>query len=66
MELNQKDLIDIKDLENNILELRDKLIPLSTSYTESAGAPEKAEGEKSDKTLKNESAADNGGGGNNG
>lgn len=66
MDLNQKDLIDIKDLENNILELRDKLIPLSTSYTESAGAPEKAEGEKSDKTLKNESATDNGGGGNNG
>ena len=66
MDLNQKDLIDIKDLENNILELRDKLIPLSTSYTESAGAPEKAEGETSDKTLKNESATDNGGGGNNG
>ena len=66
MDLNQKDLIDIKDLENNILELRDKLIPLSTSYTESAGAPEKAEGEKSDKTLKNESATDNGGGINNG
>lgn len=67
MNLTQKDLISIKDLENEVLELRDKLIPLSTSYTESAeaeniGRPEKAEGQKSDKTLQNKASEDNGGG----
>lgn len=65
MDLTQKDLISIKDLENEVLGLRDKLVPLSTSYTETAennatGAPEKAEGEKSDKTLQNQSAVDKG------
>lgn len=65
MDLTQKDLINIKDLENEVLELRDKLLPLSTSYTEAAGTevgrPEKAEGQKSDKTIKNQTSIDNGG-----
>lgn len=65
-DLSQKDLVDIKDLEA-ALKLRDKLIPLSTSYTEtseSVGAPKKSDEAKSDKTLKNEESIDNGGDGN--
>lgn len=33
--LTQKDLVNVKDLENNVLKLKDILIPLSTSYTQS-------------------------------
>lgn len=33
--LTQKDLVNIKDLENDVLKLGDKLKPLSTSYTQS-------------------------------
>lgn len=33
MGLSQRDLGNVKDLENNILKLDDKLIPLQTSYT---------------------------------
>jgi hypothetical protein len=56
--LNQKDLISIKDLENNLLKMSEKLVPLSTSYTESgsndgAGRPSLPDSEKSDKTVKN-------------
>lgn len=61
--LSQKDLGNIKDLENDVLNLKDKLIPLSSSYTESAkgdtGAPKKDEKDKSPKTLQNEEALDN-------
>ena len=65
-DLSQKDLVNVKDLEE-ALGLRDKLIPLSTSYTEAAnsdegGAPQKSEEEKSDKTLDNEEALDSSGG----
>jgi hypothetical protein len=34
--LSQRDLGNIKDLENNVLKLGEKLIPPSTSYTQSA------------------------------
>ena len=34
MEITQ---MTLKDLENKVLNLRDALIPLSTSYTESSG-----------------------------
>ena len=34
--LSQKDLGNLKDLENNVLKLGEKLIPPSTSYTQSA------------------------------
>lgn len=33
--LSQRDLVDVKDLENDVLKLGDKLKPLSTSYTQS-------------------------------
>lgn len=67
--LSQKQFFDIKTLENDVLSLKDMLIPLSTAFTESAegrirkpnagedgidgGAPEKDQTKKSDKTIKN-------------
>lgn len=33
--MTQRDLVNIKDLENDVLKLGDRLIPLSTSYTQS-------------------------------
>ena len=58
---SQKDLVNIKDLENDVLSLTDKLLPPKTSYTQNAeeagdsgGRPTKEAGEKKDQTLKNE------------
>lgn len=63
MGFSQKDLTDIKELENNYLDLTNILIPLQTSYTQSSdsqgGAPEKSLEEKSPKTLSNEEALTN-------
>lgn len=59
--LSQREIVNIKDLENDVLNLRDKLIPLQTSYTESSGevgAPEKPLEKKAEKTIKNEDAID--------
>lgn len=56
MGLNQLELVNLKDLENDVLDLKDRLIPLSTSYTESndgPGAPEKPLEQKSTKTIQN-------------
>lgn len=66
--INQRDLTNLKDLENNLLKLKDKLVPLSTSYTQSSetngsGAPKKSQQEKSEKTIQNETSLDNQGGG---
>ena len=46
--MSQKDLVDIKDLENEVLKLGDKLKPLSTSYTQSnsSNSSEKKDGEE--------------------
>ena len=67
--LSVKQLDDLKDLENDVLKLGEKLVPLATSYNQSAGAsgaeagkvgrPALAEEEKSEKTLRNEAAAEN-------
>ena len=67
MGLNQKELINIKQLENNELKLQENLIPLSSSYTQSstaneAGAPEKKPEEKAEQTVKNEESIENQGG----
>ena len=62
--VSQKELGNIKDLENDVLGLKEKLIPLSTSYTESGnspGRPEKPLEEKSAKTIANEESLDSGG-----
>ena len=67
--LTQSDLSDIKDLENDLLVLSEKLLPLSSSYTQSEsgtgdgpGAPKLDPTEKSDKTIKNEESLQKQGG----
>ena len=62
--ISQRDLVNIKDLENEVLSLKSKLIPPDTSYTQSSksgqvGAPAKEEADKSPKTLENEKSLDN-------
>ena len=64
MGISQGELINVKDLENDVLKLSDKLIPLSTSYTQSGnspGRPALSPEEKSEKTVANEISLDNGG-----
>lgn len=56
--ISQKELGNLKDLENDVLKLGEKLIPLTTSYTQSndaqAGAPVKEGIDKSPKTEQNQ------------
>jgi hypothetical protein len=63
MDLSQRELNNIKDLENDVLKLKEKLLPLSTSYTESGnvGRPTKDAQDKSAKTVANEESLDRGG-----
>lgn len=64
--LNQRELSNIKDLENDLLELHTKLLPLSSAYTQSGsgdvGRPPLAEEDKSIKTIQNEQSLDHQGG----
>lgn len=69
--LSQNELKNIKNLENDVLNLKDLLVPLSSAYTESAksaegtgkvGAPEKKLEEKAVKTIQNEESLDHQGG----
>lgn len=63
--LTQKDLVNIKDLENIGLKMEEKLKPLSSAYTQSAGKvgrPELSPDQKSPKTIQNEQSLDNNGG----
>ena len=63
--ITQKDLVNLKDLENTSLKLIEKLIPLESAYTQSAGGevgrPELPADQKSQKTIQNEQSLDNGG-----
>ena len=62
--LTQKDLINLKDLENKALNLIEKLIPLSSAYTQGSGQvgrPTLPADQKSQKTIQNEQSLDNGG-----
>ena len=63
MDLSQRELSSIKDLENDVLKLKEKLLPLSTSYTETGnvGRPAKDAQDKSAKTVANEESLDRGG-----
>ena len=63
MDISQRELNNIKDLENDVLKLKEKLLPLSTSFTETGnvGRPEKDAQDKSAKTVANEESLDNGG-----
>lgn len=59
--LSQKDLSNLKVLENDVLKLREKLLPLESSYTQSSGEvgrPRLNVDEKSPKTLQNEESLD--------
>ena len=62
--ITQKDLLNIKELENDALDLLTKLIPLQSSYTQNAkgdvGRPALPLDEKSEKTIQNEQSLDNG------
>jgi hypothetical protein len=63
--LDQREIVNIKDLENNVLGLKDILIPLSSAYTQSSndvGAPPKNLEDKAEKTIQNEDAIDHQGG----
>ena len=63
--INQRDLVSIKGLENDLLKLSEVLIPLASSYTQSngeVGRPEKALEDKAPKTIQNEDAINNQGG----
>lgn len=63
MGISQQDLGSIKDLENDVLNLAERLKPLSSSYTQSAanspGAPAKEQEDKAEKTIENEESMDN-------
>lgn len=65
--ITQKDLINLKSLENDTLKmLEDVLLPLSSAYTQGSGTgkvgrPELSPEEKSIKTIQNEQSLDNGG-----
>ena len=63
MDISQRELSNVKDLENDVLKLKEKLLPLSTSYTETGnvGRPEKDAQDKSEKTIANEKSLDRGG-----
>ncbi len=63
MDISQRELNNIKDLENDVLKLKEKLLPLSTAYTETGnvGRPEKDAQDKSAKTIANEESLDHGG-----
>ena len=50
--LTQKDLVNIKDLENDVLKLGDKLKPLQTSYTQT-GEEKTGDGDASKKKAAN-------------
>lgn len=71
--ITQKDLVNLKHLENDMLGLGDLLKPLSTSYTQSGegangktdgepGAPSKPTEEKNETTIVKETSKDNTGG----
>ena len=59
--LSQKDLVNVKKLENTLLELKNLLIPLDSSYTQAkgdVGRPPLSNDEKSPKTIQNEESLD--------
>lgn len=72
MGINQKDLGNIKDLENDVLNLSEKLLPLSSAYTQSGngsnevdgqakkdvGRPKKEQEDKQEGTLQKEESLD--------
>lgn len=65
MGMSQREIVNVKELENDVLNLQEKFIPLSSAYTQSngdgndkVGAPEKKLEDKAQKTIQNEDAID--------
>ena len=69
MDLSQRDIVNIKELENDVLELADVLIPLQSAFTQGAEDPNaketgraaKDQSEKAETTLAKEESLDKGG-----
>ena len=64
MGISQRDLSNLKDLENDVLGLMKKLEPLNNSYNQSnstnkVGRPALKDEDKSEKTIKNQEAIEN-------
>lgn len=57
--LNQRDLLGVKDLENDLLKLNEKLIPLKTAYTSSAADQKNESSASSDKNQQSAQSASN-------
>lgn len=67
--ISQKDLCNLKELENDVLKLDESLIPLKTSYTQSntatqvadakVGRPQLKQEEKAEQTIANEQSQEN-------
>lgn len=60
--LTQRNFGALKDLENNVLNFSERLIPLQSAYTQSAGAPTKTTEEKSATTIAKEDSINKMGG----
>jgi hypothetical protein len=60
MGINQKDLIGLKELENDVLKLGEKLIPLSSSYTQTNGSEDPKKDEEGDEGDGSSSGGDQG------
>ena len=65
MDLSQSELVDIKELENDVYKMSEILKPLSSAYnggnstgTGEVGRPKKSVEEKSERTLANEESLD--------
>lgn len=64
MDLSQRDLLGLKELETEVDKLQEKLIPLSSAYTQSAnepGRPVMKQEDKAETTIKQEISKDKGG-----
>ena len=64
LDLDQRDLVSMKELENNIEDLQNKLIPLNSAYTQSSdpGRPEMKIEEKAQTTIEQEASKNKQGG----
>ena len=64
LDLDQRDLVSMKELENNIENLQNKLIPLNSAYTQSSdpGRPEMKIEEKAQTTIEQEASKNKQGG----
>ena len=67
MDLNQRELLSMKELENEVEKLQEKLVPLNSAYTQSGtsgdpGRPEIKTEEKAQTTIEQEASKDKQGG----